>query len=136
MFQVPGDLLGHRSVGIAGEAPVQVAAIQRRGALSGDRCREVRGRQDDDPPLDPTRIEGAGEVAQRDLALVFIAVVAGDEQRGGTVAVAQHHDRDRDEPIGGVVDRVKQAQEAGLAAVPREIDFGHDPAAAGCRHIQ
>ena len=133
VLDVVGDLLRHRAVRVAGEAAVQVALVDRRGAPPGHRGGEVGGGQDDHTAPDARRVERFGQVAQRDLALVFVTVVAGHEQHGRAVAVPQHHDGDRDEAVGRAVHRMEQPQEAVLAAVLGEIDLGDDAGSAG-RH--
>jgi len=75
-LDVVGDLRGWAAIGIAREASVEVALVERRGAHSGHRRREVRRGQDDDTAADLGGLEAADELAERDLALVLVAVVA------------------------------------------------------------
>jgi len=64
---------------IAWKGSVEIATVQRRdtpASLDGGR---VQRRQYDDPATDIRRFDLARELRKRDLPLIFIAVVAGDE---------------------------------------------------------
>ncbi len=122
-----GDRRGRAAVRVAGKAPVEVAAVDRRAALAGERRRQIRRRQHDQPTLDLAGIEAPDQVQQRNLALVLVAVVAGAEVERGPWAVADHADRDADPAVGRGVAGVRQLQVADLLAVPIEVDEAADP---------
>ena len=103
MLDVIGDLLRGRSIGIAGEQPIEVAIVDRRGAPPGHRGGEVGGWQNDDAALDARGVQRLRQIAERDLAFVFVAMRAGDEQRRRAVTILQHYDGNRNETIGGAV---------------------------------
>src|SRR6266851_8777355 len=73
------------------------------------------------------RLEAADQPAERDLALVFVAMIAGHQEdarsRAIAAPIADLGDRDRDPAIGRAVHRMRQAQKAGLLAVAVEIDL-------------
>src|SRR6516164_6250264 len=121
---VVGDLRGWAAIGIAREASVEVALVERRGAHSGHRRREVRRGQDDDTAADLGGLEAADELAERDLALVLVAVVACDQQDSRALAVLDGSDWDRNPAISRAVNRIRQPDKTVLLAVPLEIDFG------------
>src|SRR5215469_9830829 len=123
-LDVVGDLRGWAAIGIAREAAVEVALVERRGAHSGHRRREVRRRQDDDPAADLGGLEAADELAERDLALVLVAVVARHQQDSRALAVLDGSDWDRNPAISRPVNRIRQPDKTVLLAVPLEIDFG------------
>ena len=74
----------------------------------------------------------AGEVEQRDLALIFVAMVAGGEQDGRAASIRDDHDGHGDGAPAAVVAGLRDAELAGLAALPGEVDLGDDRA---CRHF-
>ena len=131
-MQVDGDV-GHRqqhrldemrdhlrrpAIGIAGEGAVEIALVDRRGAHAGHRRRVVGGGQDDDAALDVVGLEAPRQLHQRDLALVLVAVIAGDQQDGRTLAVLDAGDRHREPAIGRAMHRMRQAQKGRLLARP------------------
>jgi hypothetical protein len=130
-LDVVGDHRRRAAIGVAGEAAVQVEPVDRRIARAGTRCRRVGRGQDDDPAGDLFRPQGMSELAQGDLALELVAVVAGHQQDGRPRTIAQADDGNRDPAIGRPVDRVRQAQEVGLPPVAVEVDFSGDPGHAG-----
>ena len=73
---VVGDLLGDGAGRRAREAAVEVAAVDRAGAGGGAEGGEVERGDDDDRAGELGGIEGAGEVEERDRALVLVAVGA------------------------------------------------------------
>ena len=123
-FDEVGDLLGDGAHGVTGEEAVEVAVVNGGGAGAGDGGGEIGGGQEDDPALDRLGREGAGEVAEGDLAFVFVAVGAGDEECGRAFAVVEDDDWDGDVAVGGAVDGVEEADEAALGALLVEVDFG------------
>jgi len=106
-FDVMRDLHGRRSVGIAGEAAVQIAVVDRRGAHPGHHRREIGRRQDDHPALDVARLQLAAQAHEGDLALVLVAVITGVQEHRRPLAVADHGDWDRDIAIGRAMDRMR-----------------------------
>ena len=132
-FDVVRDHLGRRAVGIAREAAVEIAVVDRRDAAAGHDRGIVRGREHDQPTVEQRRIERAHQLHQRDLALVFVAMVAGDQQHRRAVAVGSDGDRHRDPAIGRLVRGMRHLQ----VAVPQpglvEIDGGGDAGHAAAR---
>ena len=63
-------------------------------------------------PVSVGRVEGAGEVEERDRALVLVAVVGAGQERGRAGGAADDGDRDHHAAPGAVVAAVGQAQEA------------------------
>lgn len=107
---VVGDLLGGAALRGAWEDAVGILAADRREALSGERGRRVERRQDDQPALQCGRIELADQAAERDRALVLVAMVAPGQQHRRPGAAVQHRDRDRDRAPGVAVRRVWQIE--------------------------
>ena len=129
-----GDLLRHRPVGIAGEAAIQIALVDRRCPGARHCRRKIRHRQQDHPPLYPRRVQRLGQVAQRHLPLILVAMVARHEQGRRANAVFDHHDRDRDEAVSRAMDGVKQSDEPGLPPLRIEVDLGDQARAGGFGH--
>ena len=127
VLDVPGDLLRHAAVRIAGEEAVEVAVIDGRHAPPREGSGKIGSGQQNHTAADRLRAERAREIAERELALIFVAVIAGHQQRGRPRAVAEHHDGDRDEAVGRGMRRMEQAQETLLASLPVEIDLRDDP---------
>jgi len=127
-LNVVGDLRGRAAIGVARKAAIEIAFVEWRGAHSGHRRREVRRRQDDDAAAHLLRFEAADQFAERDLALVFVAVVAGHQQDSRAVAVLDAGNRDRDPAIGRAVHRIGQPDKAVLFAIAVKIDFGGETA--------
>ncbi len=133
--EVVGDLAGHAAVGVAGEAAVEVATVQRRGALAGFRRRHVHHRHDDHPPVHITRLQTVGEFHQCGDALVLVTMVAAGEQRRRPFAVGDHGDRDHHRTPGGLVHRDRQLEKTVLHALGVEVDAGADRTGTqGCGH--
>jgi hypothetical protein len=134
-FDVIGDLRRRSAGRVAGKAAVQIAGVKRRGAGAGHRGREVRRRQDDDMTADFGRIESADQPAESDLAFVLVAVIAGHQQDARAFAIAAGvaylGDRDRHPAVRGAVNRIWQAEKAGLLAIAIEIDLGGKAAPHG-----
>ncbi len=111
-----GDLLGDGAVGIAGEQPIEVALVDRRGTQTRHRGWKVGRRQDHQLALDVLGLERTDQVAEPDLALPFVAMGAGLHDDARARAVLDAHDRDRNPAIGRAVDRMGHAHEAGRLA--------------------
>ncbi len=127
--QVVGELLVRRPVGAPGERAVEVRA--RRPAPRVRLGRLDREHRDhDDPARDPLRLEPLQEPHRRDLALVLVAVVAGEHEDRRPVAVRNLADVDeRARPAGGVVD-LREGEVADLLApriAARESIVQHRP---------
>src|SRR5206468_1807372 len=88
----------------------------------------VRRGQDDHAAAHLLSSEAADQLAERDLALVFIAVIPGHQQDSWSIAVFDASDRDRNPAIGRAVHRIRQPDKAVLFAVAVEIDFGGETA--------
>ncbi len=105
---VIGDFLCHRAVGLAGEAAVKVALVNRRCPRCIEECREVHGGQDDDAPMDFGGREFAGQFEQRYQSFVFVTVIAAGQKGGRSIAVANDRNRDHHSPPRGIVTRIGQ----------------------------
>ena len=121
-----GDLLGRGPVRPAWEAPVQVAAIDRRGAGPGAEGRIVHRGDDDHPPRHLRGGQEAGELEERDRPLVLVPVVPARQERRRALAPLHHGHRDHDRAPRGVVAAVRQPEAAVLDAVAVEVDRRHD----------
>ena len=66
--------------------------------------------------------QGARELEQCQRPLIFVAMIAAGQERGRSLAVPDHGERDHHRAPGGIVTAVRQAQEAMLDAVAVEID--------------
>ena len=117
-----GDHLGRAAVRLARKQPVEIALVERREPSARCDGGSVEGRQDDNAPAHVARLDLAGEFPKRDLPLIFVTVVAGDEERCRPLAIADAGDRDGDRSIGGEIAREGQPQAAVLLAVAFEID--------------
>ncbi len=123
--QEVGELLVRRPVGAPGERAVEVRA--RRPAPRVRLRRLDREHRDhDDPPRDPLRLEPLEQAHRGDLALVLVAVVAGEHEDRRPVAVRDLPDVDeRARPAGGVVD-LREGEVADLLARRGEVDRAAD----------
>ena len=88
-----GDLLRHAAARIAGKRAVEVAAVDRRGALAGDDRVHVVRRHEDEPPLDRAGIEVADQLADDDRPFILVAVIAALEDDGRPFPVLDDRDR-------------------------------------------
>ena len=123
-----GDLLGDGALGIAGIEAVEIAVVDRRGALAGHGGGEIGRRQDDQPALDILGLERAQKVAEADLAFPFVAMRARLQEHAGSVAVLEAHDGDRNPAIGRAMHRMRHAHEAVRLALGQKVDVGRQPA--------
>ena len=123
--QVVGELLVRRAVRRAGERAVEVHARRPH-----PRVRLRRGgrehRDDRHAPRDLLRLELLDQAQRRDLALVLVAVVAGQDEHVRPLAVRDRRDRDEGaRPATGVRD-LRELQPAELLARSREVDRAGD----------
>ncbi len=116
--------LGWRAAGITGKGPVEVAAIDGRDASAGHHGREVGGRQHEQPPVERRGIERAHELHQRDLPLVFVAMVARHQEHAWPLAARGDGDGNGNPAVRRLVSRVRQLQVAMAQAGRIEIDRG------------
>ncbi len=117
------DHFRRRTAGITGKATVQVTFVKGRGPHAGMRGWIIGHGQNNQTALDILRHQLPAQFAQSDLAFVFIAMIAGDNQGRGSGAVLEHHDGHGDPAICGAVNGIGQAQEAVLGAVLVKIYF-------------
>ena len=97
------DLPRDRAIRIARKNPVQIEVINRRHAPPRECRRIIRHGQDNHAPLDPCRIKRLGQIGERHLAFIFIAMIAGSEKRGRAFAILHHHNRDGQKAIGAIM---------------------------------
>jgi hypothetical protein len=98
-LNIMGDLPGRRPIRITGKGPIQIAGIERRDARTRHGRRQIGGRHDDDAPADVRAFEVMNEAGQCDLSLILVAVIAGHEQYGRSLAIPDHRHRDVDHPV-------------------------------------
>ena len=92
-IDVVRDHRGDRAVPPAGEGAVQVDLVDRRDAGAGKHRRQIQRRDQDHAAGDRVGLEAAGELHERDRALVLVAVIAAGEEERRPGAVPDHHDR-------------------------------------------
>ena len=93
------NLLGDRALRIAGKGAVEVESVDRRRAAPSHHGMDVVRRHEDEPTLNFAGIEFADQLADRDRALILVAVIAAFEDDGRARAVRDHGDRHaRDAP--------------------------------------
>src|SRR5258708_31767866 len=85
---------------------------------------KIGGWKDDDPAADILTLEATRKLQQSQLAFVFVAMIAGNEENCGPRALMDAYDRDRQPAIGRFVPRQRQSQETALLARLGEVDFG------------
>ena len=123
--EVVGELLVRRPVRRAGERAVEVHARRPH-----PRVRLRRGgrehRDDRDAPRDLLGLQLLDQPQRRDLALVLVAVVPGEDEHVRPVAVRDRRDRDEGaRPAAGVRD-LRELEPAELLARSREVDRAGD----------
>ncbi len=126
VLDIVGDPLRRPAGGIAGKGPVEVTVVEGRAALGRHHRRQVGRRQDRDAAAYRFRLEQPDQLEQSQLALVFVAVVAGHQHDARAVAVGDPADRNLDLVVGRAVDRIGKADEADLLAVriPGNVAIG------------
>src|SRR5262245_57660276 len=68
-----------------------------------------------------------GKARQRNLALIFVTMIAGDQKDGRTLAILDAHERDRYPAISGKVRRMGQSEAVRLLAVGVIVDWCPHP---------
>ena len=122
LFDKVGNHLGWRALWIARKCAVQVPLIDRRGSRAGDGCGGICHRQDDQATTYVLGLQFPAQVAQGNLALIFITVVASNKQSSWPGAIADGDNRNKDVAIGASVNRMRQMQIAGLFAGGIKVD--------------
>ena len=103
---------GRRAARISRIRPVHVAAVNRGHPRVLDHGRIVEGRHDDQPAMHPLGIELSDQPPRDDLSFVLVTVIAGGDQRGGSLSTADARDRHGDESIGVAVVRMLDLEPA------------------------
>lgn len=111
-----GEDLAGGALGIAGEAAVEVAAVEGGEARGGVGGGGIEGWDEDEAAGDIRGRELAPEVLDGDLAGVFVAVVAGEEEDGGAGAVGDDAEGDEEVCPAAKIVGVGDGEVAGVFA--------------------
>ena len=111
-----GEDLAGSALGIAGEAAVEVAAVEGGEARGGEGGGGIEGWDEDEAAGDIGGRELAPEVLDGDLAGVFVAVVAGEEEDGGAGAVGDDAEGDEEVCPAAEIVGVGDGEVAGVFA--------------------
>jgi hypothetical protein len=115
------DRLRHRAVPSAGERPVEIDSVDRRGARPSEKGRIVDGWHDD-PAGESRQVKSANELGERYRPFIFIAVNAPGQEHRRTRAVLGDSDRDGDVAVSRSMHGMGHAQRAGLESLLVKVE--------------
>ena len=125
------DLLGNRTFRIAGKCAVEIQPIDGRSPRARHHRMHVVRRHQDEATLNLAGIETTDQFANRDRALILVAMISAFENDSWTLAIADDADRDARHTPGIVMGRMGNHHKADLLAGLVEVYGGEGGASRG-----